>query len=274
LLKTIALCGVVIFLFIAFLRPQWNKKDQNIEQQGRDLLVLLDISRSMLAQDIKPNRLEFIKFKLKTLLKKLKFERVGLILFSGSAFVQCPLTADYATFLMFLDHVDVESIASGTTAIDTALEKAVKLYSAYPRRKNKLVLLVTDGEDFSLNLRNVQERAKQDNITVMALGAGTPQGAPVPKIDPYGKQAGHEVDEAGKVVLTKLNEQLLKNVCNDLNGFYTRVTQNDADIDKIVTQINKFEMEEFGSRKLSIYEEKYPLFLGIAAILLALEWVL
>jgi len=274
-LKLLSSSIALIFLFIAILQPQWHKKDVVVQQEGRDLLIMLDISRSMLAQDLKPNRLEFIKLKLKGLLAKLKFERVGLILFSGSSFIQCPLTSDHSTFSMFLDYVDVENISSGTTAIDSALKKAIETYKQYDDRKNKLALLVTDGEDFSLNLKTIEKQAKQENIKIFSLGVGTPQGAPIPKVDISGKATGgHETDESGKIALSKLNEPLLKEISENLNGGYVRATYDDSDLDYIVGMINKFEKEKFDERKLSLYHDQYPLFLGITWFLLALEWIL
>lgn len=272
--KLIASCSALILLFIALLQPQWHKKEQTIQQEGRDLLILLDISRSMLAQDIKPNRLEFIKLKIRSLLQKLEFERVGLILFSGSAFVQCPLTTDYSAFLLFLEQVDVETIASGTTAIDGALRKAIQTYKQYPDHKNKLTLLVTDGEDFSLRLEQIKAEAKKENIKIFALGAGTPEGAPIPKVDIHGNALGHETDESGNIVLSRLNEPLLKNICSALDGQYVRTTYDDSDLDYIVSLISKFEKETFGDKKFSLYEDQYPWFLGAAWGLLAIAWVL
>jgi Ca-activated chloride channel family protein len=272
-IKLLAYIAALFFLFIALLQPQWHKKEQVIQQEGRDLLILLDISRSMMAQDLKPNRLDFIKLKLRALLNKLKFERVGLILFSGSAFVQCPLTTDYSTFLMFLDQVDVESIASGTTAIDSALKKSISTYKQYPDHKNKLALLITDGEDFSLNLKTVKQQAKQENIKIFALGAATKDGAPIPKIDIHGKQIGHETDEKGGIAMSKLNEKLLRDLCKTLDGNYVGATYDDSDLDYIVRLINKFEKEKLGDKKLSLYEDQYPWFLGISWFLFALGWV-
>jgi len=273
-IKLIANITAIVFLFLAILQPQWHKKEHTIEQEGRDLLIMLDISRSMLAQDLKPNRLEFIKLKIKALLQKLTVERVGLILFSGSAFVQCPLTTDYATFLMFLDQVNVENIASGTTAIDAAIRKAIETYRQHQNHKNKLALLVTDGEDFSLNLQSIKQQAKQENIKIFALGAATEQGAPIPKVDSYGKQVGHETNEKGNVVLSKLNEGLLQGICSELNGRYVRATYDDSDLDYIVGLVAKFEKEKFGDKRLSLYEDQYPWFLGVSWFMLAFGWVI
>ena len=272
--KSILIALSIFMLFIALLRPQWGKKEQVIMQEGRDLLVVLDVSRSMLAKDMKSSRLEFVKLKIKALLSRLRFERVGLILFSGSAFIQCPLTIDYQTFLMFLDQVDVESIASGTTAIDTALREAVRVFHEIPHRKNKLVLLLTDGEDFSTDFNSVKSEAAKEGIHLLSYGVGTPEGAPIPIIDDEGRQSGHEVDEKGHLAVTKLDEKLLKNISNELGGRYFRGTRSDSDLDRITQYIESFEKEQLDNEKISIYEDRYPLFLGIAWCLLALEWIL
>ena len=272
--KMLLLCGALIALFLAFLQPQWGKKDERVTQEGRDLLILLDISRSMLAEDLKPNRLELAKLKVKHLLSQLEVDRVGLVLFSGSAFLQCPLTRDYSAFTMFLDQVDVETISSGTTAIDTALNTAIGVYAATPERKNKLVLLITDGEDFSLKLSDVKRKAKELNIKVFALGAATTDGAPIPILDEHGRQQGHEKDQQGGIVLSKLNENLLKDVCKQMNGTYFKARYGDEDVDSLVDLIKGFEKEKFTDRKITKYEEQYPWFLGISFVLLLLEWLL
>src|SRR5579872_3626291 len=169
-----------LFLCIALLRPQWSKSEETVAQSGRDVYIALDISRSMLASDSKPNRLICAKEKIKRLLKKLSCERVGLILFSGSAFVQCPLTADYAAFYLYLDAVDAELISSGTTALDQAIRQALSSFEATPGRKNKLLVLFTDGEDFSHNLHDIKQEAAQAGLSIFTIGVGTPEGAPVP----------------------------------------------------------------------------------------------
>ena len=274
LIKTILLISGLFFIFLALLQPQWGKQSQHITQEGRDLLIVLDISRSMQAQDMKPSRLDFAKLKIRNLLSRLHFDRVGLILFSGSAFVQCPLTVDQSAFLMFLDHVDTEVISSGTTAFDTALNKAMEVYGDTVGRKNKAVLLVTDGEDFSSNLQSAKQKAIEQNIKVLALGIGSTQGAPIPIFDHQGNQIGHEKDEHGVIALTKLNEPLLQSLCQELNGIYYRAHYDDGDIDGLVSVIKKFEKEKFMDRKVSRYHDQYPWLLGLAWIVLLLEWLL
>ncbi|MBX9830715.1 VWA domain-containing protein [Candidatus Babeliales bacterium] len=274
LIKTLSLCTALVLLFLALLQPQWGKKEHTVVQEGRDLLMVLDVSRSMLAQDFKPSRLEFAKLKVRNLLAKLNFERVGLILFSGSAFMQCPLTIDHAAFLMFLDHVDAEVISSGTTAIDVALQKAMEVYAKSTGRKNKNVLLVTDGEDFSTNLAGVKSKALEQNIRVFALGVGSTEGAPIPIIDAHGNQVGHEKDEKGGIALSALNEKLLQQICMQLHGSYVKASYDDSDIDGIARQIQQLEKEKFMDQKISQYEDQYPWLLAGAWLLFLLEWLI
>lgn len=273
-LKTFFLCTAIFAIFLAILQPQWGKKEQNLMQEGRDLLILLDVSRSMLAKDLKPNRLEFAKLKIRDLVSKLAVDRVGLIVFSGAAFLQCPLTIDHAAFLMYLKNIDVESIASGTTSIESALQKALSVYEQIPNRKNKLVTIITDGEDFSTNLGNIKTLAASNNIRLFALGVGTPEGAPIPIFDNLGKQVGHQTDENGQIVTTKLNEEKLREITQALNGVYIRATYQDADVDQLVKIVKSFEKEKFADKQFSLFHDQYPWFLGVGWFLLLMDFVL
>lgn len=272
--KAVCMSIALVLLFIALLRPQWGKKETTVMQSGRDLLVLLDVSGSMRAKDIKPDRLTIAKLKIRSLLQQLTCERVGLILFSGSAFLQCPMTSDHAAFLLFLENVDAESISSGTTAIDTALSKGLDTFNKAGARKNKLMLLLTDGEDFSTHFSDVQEQASRDGVSLFALGLGTPEGAPIPKLNTLGKQIGHEVDDTGAIALSKLNEQKLQEITSALHGGYCRAEYGDADIARVVAFVQKHEKERYEDKKIEQYHDQYPWFLGAAWILLALEWIL
>lgn len=272
--KTLLLICSLLSIFIAILQPQWGKKEQNVQQEGRDLLIVLDISRSMQARDVKPSRLEFAKLKIRNLLSKISCDRVGLIVFSGTAFVQCPLTVDHAAFLMFLNHVDTETISSGTTAFDSALKKALDVYASLPEKKHKLVLFLTDGEDFSAHLSTMQTKSAQENIHLFALGIGSPEGAPIPKFDNSGKQIGHEVDDKGAIAMSKLNEKTLEQLCSSLHGKYIKATQSDADLNTLAGYISSYEKEKISDKTFSLFEEQYPWLLGLAWIFLALEWAL
>lgn len=263
-----------LFIFTALLQPQWDKKDELIEQEGRDLFIALDVSRSMLAQDLSPDRLSFAKAKIRALLAQLHCERVGLILFSGSTFVQCPLTADYPAFYMFLDQVDAQTISGGTTAIDAAIKKALEVFNSMQAKKNKLLIILTDGEDFSSNLASIKKEARQAGLTIFALGIGTPQGAPVPLINDEGKQVGHQLDARGTVVISQLNEGILSALTADVGGVYLKATEDNSDVQKLISYVQRFEKEKFSDKKIAALQERYNYFVGAAFVLFALEWFL
>jgi len=269
-LLTVGLLG----LFCALLQPQWGKKEHKVEQEGRELLVALDISRSMLAADVKPSRLEFAKAKIKKLVKLLGAERVGLLVFSGDAFIQCPLTRDTAAFNLFLDAVDAETISSGTTSIAQAISKALNTFASLPTRKNKILVIFTDGEDFSAGLSSIKEDAKKAGLHIFTYGVGTEEGAPVPLLDEQGVSAGYQKDEAGKVVFSRLNRGILQVLSRESGGKYIDATQGSEDIQSLVGQVEAYEKEKFEDKDIELEEERYPYFLAVSFVCLLIEWVL
>ncbi len=243
-------------------------------QESRDLFIALDISRSMLAQDMIPNRLEFAKKKIKALVNSLAAERIGLILFSGSSFIQCPLTKDKAAFFMFLDHIDTSTIASGSTALDQAIAQALHAFQTDNARKNKLLVIFTDGEDFSDNLNDLKKQAREQGLTIFTVGIGTQTGAPIPMVDHNGKSIGHLRDKSGSVVISRLDDTVLQKLAQDVGGTYIQSTTNASDLTQLITLLEKFEKEKDQDLKISQYDQQYPLFLLLSFILLAIEWVL
>ena len=261
-------------LCIALLRPQWGTKEEVVEQMGRELFIGLDISRSMLASDIKPHRLAFAKSKIRRLIKLLEAERVGLLVFSGDALLQCPLTKDTAAFNLFLDAVDVETISSGTTALDQALLKIISIFSSMPVCKDKIVVMFTDGEDFSSNLREVKEQAQKVGIHIFTYGVGTEQGAPVPIINEQGQAVGHQKDQQGAVVISRLNEGILRTLSQESGGIYIAPTQDDDDLHALVQQVQKYEKQKFEDKEVSKKEERYYYFLAVTFICFLIEWII
>jgi len=272
-LKAALVVGGTTMLALALLRPQWNKREEVIAQEGRDLFIALDISRSMLATDCEPNRLACAKQKIKQLLGSLSCERAGLILFSGSAFVQCPLTADFAAFKTFLDHVDVETISSGTTALDQALKTALRAFDGMENKKNKIVAIFTDGEDFSSNLRHYKQQAHEQGLHIFTFGVGTGEGAPIPLYDSAGNQVGHQKNNQGNIVISRLNEGILETLAQDAGGHYLRMTQDADDVETLARHVHAFEKEQFEDTRYSAYEDQYHWFLLAGFIMLALEWL-
>lgn len=264
----------LISFFIAFLRPQWHEKEHAVEHQGREVLVALDISKSMCAADCSVNRLHAAKEKIKLLVKALDSERVGLILFSGMAFLHCPFTADYYAFESFLDIVSVESFSTGTTAFDVALAEALRVFERTPSKKTRVCVLFTDGEDFSSQLDRIKDQARQEEMRIVAVGVGTTYGAPIPDLDARGIQQGHITDEQGAIVISRLNEESLSLLASDIGGCYVRMTEDLSDIEKIKKYIMSFETDVFEDKMVIQKEDQYSWFALVSFLALFIEWFL
>ena len=265
----------IIGLLLAVLRPSWDKKEETVMQEGRDVLIAIDISRSMLATDQKPNRLQLVKEKIRKLLSNLSCERVGLVLFSGASLMQCPLTKDYHAFFMFLDQISIESISSGSTALDQPIETALKVFKDVSRGATKLLVLFTDGEDFAGNVKALQPKIAEENLCIVTCGVGTLHGAPVPVLDQEGRQVGYEKDAQGNIVMTCLNEPLLQQIAQDSQGIYVHI-KNDSDDDlvNIIHKVESFEKYQMQERQVSTLQEQYPYFVAASLVCFLLEWIL
>ncbi len=263
----------LVFLSLAIARPQWGKKEEVVAQQGRDVLIALDISRSMLAQDVEPSRLAVAKEKIQKLITRLTAERVSLMVFSGIALIQCPFTSDTGAFMSFLDLADVEAISSGTTALDKAIDVGIKTFEDIPDRKQRIMIIFTDGEDFSADSGSTQ-RAQQAGLHIFTVGVGTEEGAPIPLYDYRGRQQGH-VQHKGTTVISKLDERRLAELAEKTGGRYLRLSDtNDDDVTQLVNEIQRFEKEQFDDTTVSGQKEQYQLFAGLSLLALLIDWVL
>jgi Ca-activated chloride channel family protein len=175
---------------------------------------------------------------------------------------------------MYLDQVDVEAISSGTTALDQALKHAIRAFKDLPQRKNKLLLILTDGEDFSSNLNEYKQAAQQEKLHIFAIGIGTPEGAPIPLFDAQGNPAGHQKDAKGTIVITRLNEGILKNLAQDVGGIYLHGQESDQELSQLVRKIQSYEKEHLEDKTYARLEDKYNYFLLGSFICFLLEWVL
>lgn len=268
------LCGL-LSLFYALLRPQWGEKKDVVAKKSRTVLIALDISKSMLATDCQPNRLLCAKQKIKQLVSSLPGDRCGLILFSGKALVYCPFTDDHEAFESFLDLIDVEVLSSGTTAIDQALTTALDLFVRVSNQSSKLLVLYTDGEDFSQDLSAIATQAHQNSLHIVTVGVGTPFGSPIPILDTKtGKQIGHIKDAHDAVVITRLNEPMLKKLASDLSGIYVPLSSDTSDNKAIVSYIQKFEREQTAEKTVTNLQDQYPLFTLISFVCLLVAWII
>ena len=271
---TIIAIAVSLSLY-ALARPQLGFEWEEQKRTGLDMLVAIDVSKSMLATDVKPNRLERSKFAVKDLVKKLNGDRIGLIAFAGTAFLQCPLTIDYNGFLLSLDDLGIGTIPRGGTSITSAIKEAADIFSSSPGKgqdkKYKVLVIITDGEDFEGDAINAAAEAAKLGIKIYCVGVGTTEGELIPTSGEHGERA-YLADRGGNVVKTKLNEDLLKRLAISTGGSYVHATQAEFGLTLIYDKsISKLEKHDIESKMRKHYQERFQYFLGIAVLLLFLE---
>jgi Ca-activated chloride channel family protein len=260
----------LLFSILALARPQWGYHWQEVKRKGLDILIALDTSKSMLAEDVKPNRLERAKLAIKDLISRLRGDRIGLIVFSGTAYLQCPLTLDYDGFLLTLDDVTVNSVPVGGTSISEAINTAARSYEG-GRKKHKILIIITDGEDLEGGIDAAIQRAKASDITVYCVGIGSKEGELVPIKGP-GSGMSFLKDQEGDLVKTKLNEQVLQKIAVETGGIYVKASGIEFGLDLIYNErLSKLEKQEFKSRMEKNYHERFQLALIPVIILLLIE---
>lgn len=261
-------------LSCALFQPRWGLEEEMVQHEGRDLLVAIDISRSMLAKDYEKSRLELAKDTIKKLVSVLSCERVGLLLFASSAWVQCPLTEDYDAIKNFVDMIDYDSVSSGSTDIAAPIMTALDLYERMPSKKNKILVLVTDGEDLMGNTQVIQQRAHDAGLSLFVIGLGTQEGAPIPCYDEHGTQTGHITHEDGSIVISRLCEESLRSLVGAVGGQYVCYSQNDQYITQLVNAVEQYETELYRETAVNKKRLQYPWFVGGALLWAGLEFLL
>lgn len=255
---------------IALARPQWGEKWIEVQHMGLDIVVALDTSNSMLAEDIRPNRLERAKLGVRDLVNHLRGDRIGLIPFAGDSYLYCPLTADYGAFLMMLDDVHAGIIPRGGTAIEQALRQAVQSFDEQVQA-DRVIILVTDGEDHEGQPLNVLNEMRRRHIRLFAVGVGTPEGTLIPITDERGRTT-YLRDREGNIVRTPLQEDVLERLATRTGGIYVRATPGDFGLDHIYEQgIAPLQRDLLETETIRTYEERYMWFLGMAMVLLMVE---
>lgn len=260
----------ITLCLLALARPQWGFHWEEVKRRGLDIMVVLDTSRSMLAEDILPNRLQQAKWGIRDLVNKLHSDRIGLVTFSGSSFLQCPLTVDYAAFLMTLDDVYVGIIPRGGTAIEQALKKAMESFEG-KAAADKVIVLITDGEDHEGKPKELISELKKKQIRVYAIGVGTKEGELIPLPGNQG-QTDFLKDREGKVVKSSLNEDELTQIALSTEGMYVRSAAGDFGFEKIYDQgINQLQRADLETRMVKTYEDRFIWPLLLALVLLIIE---
>jgi len=268
--KAFLILTAIISGVFALTQPQWGFHWEEIKRVGVDIIVAIDVSESMLAEDVKPNRLERAKREIFDLIEMLEGDRIGLIVFAGTSFVQCPLTLDYGACKMFLDYIDTDLIPVPGTALADALKTAIKSFSTR-ERKSKALILITDGEDHEGNPLEAAQEAKKEGIKIFPIGVGLEGGAPIPLGDGSG---GFKKDRSGDMVITHLDEPTLQKIALETGGSYVRSVTGDMDLDKIYTQGIKqhIEEKELKSSRQRRWEQRFQWFIFCTLLFVSAEF--
>jgi Ca-activated chloride channel family protein len=270
-LKFSVFISALFLLIIAAANPQVGTKMEEVKQTGIDVFILLDVSSSMQAEDIKPNRLDRAKHQISNLINKLRGDRIGLIIFAGEAYIQFPLTTDYSAANLFLNAVDFNSVSQQGTAIASAISLALKSFDKKAETE-KVIIAITDGEDHEGDINKVTSEASAQSIKIYTIGLGSPGGAPIPVFNARGERVGFKKDKDGNPVLTRLEEIVLKEIAEATNGKYFRGTNYEDYLDKIYSELASLDKAEFGVKKITDYEDRFYYFLSLAILLLFIEF--
>jgi Ca-activated chloride channel family protein len=269
LIKFIVLLTAYIFFVVGIADPQVGSRLEKVKRTGIDLFLVLDVSNSMLAEDIRPNRLDRAKMAINRLVDRLQGDRIGIVVFAGHAYKQLPLTTDYAAAKLFLSAVDTKIVPTQGTAIGEAINMAVESFD--DNKHNKAIVVITDGENHEDDAVGAAKAAAEKGIKVFTIGMGLPDGAPIPIYDRNGNRLGFKKDKQGKTVVTKLNEDMLRQIAAAGDGSYVRANNATTGLSKVLDDINKIQKQEIETRQFTDYEDRFQIFLAMALILLLVE---
>ncbi|MBQ4012888.1 MAG: VWA domain-containing protein [Bacteroidales bacterium] len=263
-LKISLLAAAWFFFVIGLARPQLGARLKEHQSQGVEVMVALDVSNSMLAEDYSPNRLERSKLAISRLVDKLQGDRIGLVVFAGEAFVQLPITADYVSAKVFLKSIDTESVPIQGTALSEALMASARSFSTQSER-SRAIILISDGEDHEGEAIEAARAIAEQGIRIYCIGVGSPQGKPIPKNGSLLK------DASGEIVVTRLNEEILQEIAGAGNGKYVRAGAAEFGLNPIIDDIRTLDKEQFNSVVFEDFDEQFMYFFAIAIFFLILE---
>lgn len=256
-----------IFFVIGLSRPQIGARLKEHETKGAEIMIVLDVSNSMLAEDYSPNRLERAKLAISRLVDKLRDERIGLIVFAGNSFVQLPITTDYVSAKMFLNSITTESVPVQGTAIGDAINTAMRSFSLQSE-KSRAVIVITDGENHEDDPVAAAGQAAELGVRVFTIGVGSPEGKPIPMDGELLR------DKDGEIVVTRLDETVLKEVADAGRGLYVRAGTSEFGLNPVINEIKKMEDEKYSSIVFEEYDEQFMYFLALSLICLVLEMLI
>jgi Ca-activated chloride channel family protein len=268
--KFIILMLALAFFIVGAARPQFGSKLKKVKREGVELMIALDVSNSMMAEDIEPNRLERAKRAISRLVDRLSDDKIGLIVFAGDAYMQLPITSDYNSAKLFLNSVNTQIVPTQGTAIGTAIQMGIRSFTP-EGQSNKAIIVITDGENHEDDPVSAAQEAAENGIVVHTIGMGLPSGSPIPVL--RGGQKDYMKDNNGEVVITKLNETMLEKIATTGNGIYVRANNAQVGLNALFDEINKLEKEEMETLVYSEYDDQFQYFFAIGLLLLLLEFI-
>ena len=260
-------------LIIAIANPQIGSKLEKVQRRGIDMIIAIDISNSMMAEDIKPNRLERSKMAISKLVDQLQGDRIGIIVFAGKAYTQLPITTDYSAAKMFLSSVNSNFISTQGTSIADAIEMGRNTFNNDKMRdseRNKAIVIITDGEDHEEGAIEQAKLAAEEGTLIYTIGMGTLDGAPIPEIK-NGRKIGFKKDNQGHTIISRFNEELLETIADNGNGIYVRASNNKSGLKQILDEVNKLNKTEIETLSFKDYESRFRIFSALTIILLLIE---
>ncbi len=269
-LKLIFLLLGLSFLVLALVNPKIGTKLETVKREGVDIVFAVDVSKSMLAEDIAPNRMEKSKRLVSEIINQLASDRIGIIAYAGQAYPQLPITTDYGAAKMFLQGMNTNMLSSQGTAINSAIDLATTYYND-EAQTNRVLFIISDGEDHSEgNTQAAVEEAVANGIKVYTIGVGKPKGGPIP-IKRNGVVETFKKNSEGEVVITKLNEPILAAIAEEGNGAYINGSNTEAAVEFIKEELNKMDKKEFEAKQFAEFKDQFQWFLGIGLLFLFLE---
>ncbi|ALJ05716.1 BatB protein [Pseudalgibacter alginicilyticus] len=268
-LKVIVLCLAFACFAIALVNPKIGTKLETVKREGVDIVFAIDVSKSMVAEDIAPNRLEKSKQLVTQIINNLASDRIGIIAYAGQAFPQLPITTDYGAAKMFLQNMNTDMLSSQGTAINEAI-KLAKTYFDNEEQTNRVLIIISDGEDHSEDAVSVAEDANDEGIRIFTIGVGDIKGGPIP-IKKNGILLNYKKDSQGETVITRLNEEVLKSIAKEADGIYINGANTDVVVENIREILNGMEKTEFEAKQFADFKDQFQWFLGFGIFLLLLD---
>jgi len=262
----------IAFFIIGLANPQMGSKIAEGKQEGIDIMIALDVSNSMMAEDFKPNRLMRSKMAIEKLVNRLGGDRVGIIVFAGSAYVQLPITTDYSAAKLFLGSIDNNIVPVQGTAIGAAIELAMESFNLEDKT-SKTIIVITDGENHEDDAIKMSKKAYDEGIIVNTIGMGSVKGAPIP-VYRNGRQVDFKKNRNGETVITRLNETMLRDIANASDGIFVRASQQDVGLGILLDNLNQMQKKEFGTVVYTDYESRFQYYIGLGLLLLLIDLLL